>query len=60
MPFNQAFSPEGDLLSCPAKSALYGHKGRVVVSVGNRNSKNAANVSYMILIKSVNNGFIVY
>ena len=43
--FNQAFSPEGDLLPCSAVSALYGHKGRIVVCVGNKTSKNAVNVS---------------
>ena len=44
IPFNQAFSPEGDLVPCKAVTLIFNHKGRVVVVVGNR-GKNAANVS---------------
>ncbi|CAH1267096.1 TBCK [Branchiostoma lanceolatum] len=34
IPFNTAFSPEGDLVPCPAVSSIQQHKGRVVVVVG--------------------------
>ncbi|XP_030836692.1 TBC domain-containing protein kinase-like protein [Strongylocentrotus purpuratus] len=41
-PFNSAFSPEGDLIPCPAVTQLYNHRGRVVTVVGHK-GKNAPN-----------------
>ncbi|XP_063955170.1 TBC domain-containing protein kinase-like protein [Lytechinus pictus] len=42
IPFNSAFSPEGDLIPCPAVTQLYNHRGRVVTVVGHK-GKNAPN-----------------
>ncbi|XP_072022504.1 TBC domain-containing protein kinase-like protein [Amphiura filiformis] len=49
IPFNSAFSPEGDLLPCSPVTALYNHKGRIVVCVGNKNSKNAVNFATQLV-----------
>ncbi|XP_033632187.1 TBC domain-containing protein kinase-like protein [Asterias rubens] len=48
IPFNQAFSPEGDLVPCKAVTLIFNHKGRVVVVVGNR-GKNAANFATQLV-----------
>ncbi|XP_022084474.1 TBC domain-containing protein kinase-like protein [Acanthaster planci] len=48
IPFNQAFSPEGDLVLCKAVTLLNNHKGRVVVVVGNR-GKNASNFATQLV-----------
>ncbi|XP_077983760.1 TBC domain-containing protein kinase-like protein [Glandiceps talaboti] len=42
IPFNQAFSPEGDLVPCPAVTTLYGYKGRVIAILANK-GKTAPN-----------------
>ncbi|XP_070553007.1 TBC domain-containing protein kinase-like protein [Ptychodera flava] len=42
IPFNQAFSPEGDLVPCPAVTTLYGYRGRVIAIVASK-GKNAPN-----------------
>ncbi|XP_072171396.1 TBC domain-containing protein kinase-like protein [Diadema setosum] len=42
IPFNTAFSPEGDLNPCPAVTKLYNHRNRVITVVGHR-GKNAPN-----------------
>lgn len=44
IPFQTAFSPEGDLVQCPAVTTLKQNKAKVKVVVGSKN-KNAANVS---------------
>ncbi|XP_071951591.1 TBC domain-containing protein kinase-like protein isoform X2 [Antedon mediterranea] len=48
VPFDQAFSPEGDLVQCPAVTALNMQKGRVIVIVGNR-GKNASNFATQLV-----------
>ncbi|XP_033118015.1 TBC domain-containing protein kinase-like protein [Anneissia japonica] len=48
IPFDSAFSPEGDLVQCPAVTALHQHKGRVIVIVGNR-GKNASNFATQLV-----------
>ncbi|XP_071087688.1 TBC domain-containing protein kinase-like protein [Haliotis cracherodii] len=42
IPFHTAFSPEGDLVMCPAVQALNASRGQVRVIIGNR-GRNAAN-----------------
>ncbi|KAL5012862.1 hypothetical protein ScPMuIL_011413 [Solemya velum] len=42
IPFQTGFSPEGDLIPCPAVQALDSHKSQIKVVVGNR-GRNAAN-----------------
>ncbi|XP_035681915.1 TBC domain-containing protein kinase-like protein [Branchiostoma floridae] len=49
IPFNTAFSPEGDLVPCPAVSSLQQHKGRVVVVVGPKGGRNTYNFANQLV-----------
>ncbi|KAI8510467.1 hypothetical protein Bbelb_113830 [Branchiostoma belcheri] len=49
IPFNTAFSPEGDLVPCPAASSLLQHKGRVVVVVGPKGGRNTYNFANQLV-----------
>ncbi len=44
IPFGSAFSPDGQLLPCPAVDMLQSHRNQVKVIVGSRN-KHAIHVS---------------
>uniref|UniRef100_A0A8C5X8I6 TBC1 domain containing kinase n=1 Tax=Malurus cyaneus samueli TaxID=2593467 RepID=A0A8C5X8I6_9PASS len=48
VPFTSAFTPEGDLIQCPATATLQSFKGRVVVIVGNAVKNTAAFAAHLV------------
>jgi TBC domain-containing protein kinase-like protein len=50
IPFETAFSPEGDLVACPAVTNLKQNRSKVKVVFGSR-GRNASNVSLKFIMQ---------